>query len=192
MSYPVKELMNFVKILHEIKAGIYGHARARTDANIPLAIQSVAENQLNHKRNKTVLMNMYKAISDDLGAYCCQGLRKGLINKELQYEYIIKNVIKSMKTDLSENGFTNKEMDTFIKKDSFVFRHKVLFGWRGMDWIKKRGLESLPENKATNDLMDLDYIVIATYDKGVLSKEKWVKSAYEEMQDIINLHINGG
>ncbi|WKZ16295.1 MAG: hypothetical protein QY317_03110 [Candidatus Jettenia caeni] len=137
-------------------------------------------------------MNMYKAISDDLGIHCCKGLRKGLINKELQYKYIIRNVIKSMKTNLSENGFTNKEIKTFIRKDSFLFRHKTILAWRSMDWLKERGLESLPEYKATNDLMDLDYIVIATYGKGILSNEEWVKLAYEEMQAIINLHINGG
>lgn len=136
-------------------------------------------------------MNMYKAISDDLGTHCCKGLRKDLINKELQYTYIIKNVIKSMKTELSGNGFTNKEMEVFVKKASFMFRNKALLGWRVMHWIKKCGLESLPDYKATNDLMDLDYVVIATYGKGILSKEKWVKPAYEEMQDIINLHIKG-
>lgn len=187
----------FRKILHEIRAGIYGTARAKADTDIPVAIQSVAENQLNHKKNKTVLMNMYKAISDDLGLDCCKGLRKGLINKKLQYEYIIKQVVKSMKTTLSDNGFTNKEMDAFIKKDSFLYRQKALFGWRCINWVAECGLENLLEKKATNELMDLDYIIIATYGQGILSKEKSFNKKpamkwYEEMQDIINLHINGG
>lgn len=39
----------FRKILHEIKTGIYGTARAKADVIIPLAIQSLAEKQLNIK-----------------------------------------------------------------------------------------------------------------------------------------------
>lgn len=72
-------------------------------------------------------------------------------------------------------------------KNSYVFRNLVsAFLW-SLRWIKDGGIDSLPEEKIRNDIVDMSYITYATYFDGLLSLDKKLNAIYTDTLNYLRL-----
>jgi len=54
-----------------------------------------------------------------------------------------------------------------------------------MQWFETHGADSLSKEAVTNQFIDNDYVVSATYFDGILSEEKRVNALYAKMKDML-------
>lgn len=171
----------FHSLLNEIAQGGASEELCGIKDRLPSAIAKVLPYQLNHRQNKKSLL----ALKDDaLRLFDMRSLKK-LPLKIAVDETISK--IKRMAANsiapiLAEHGFRKAQALDFINRSPLIFRLNVGMLLMGMKWAYHGGLESLPERKCTNELMDLRYAVLATYCQDVLTKEN---SVLEMRRDVV-------
>lgn len=75
---------------------------------------------------------------------------------------------------LVEYGATEQEAEEFVAGDSFVLRKTISIILLALSWVKRGGIDSLPEEKATNEFMDIDYALFGSYCDEVLTRDAGV------------------
>lgn len=53
--------------------------------------------------------------------------------------------------------------------------------WHCIDWLRKGGFQNLDPKSATNDLLDEEYVLIATFFDGIFSGDERVLSSYSDL-----------
>ena len=91
-----------------------------------------------------------------------------------------------LKEILKENNFTSSNVEVFLKKKPMILRYYYLKIWSCLDWLGKGGFESLLPKDVTNEILDHEYILLATFFNGILSKENRVNKAYKDISDILH------
>ena len=55
------------------------------------------------------------------------------------------------------------------------------------DWAKNGGLESYPAEKATNDILDQEYVAIASFFDKIKSRETRVNDADADLRQLLKM-----
>ncbi len=137
--------------------------------------------QLNHSSNLKKLQNGCKGLRNLLNADVLKRMRNGTYTYDDLKESIAKPVLTLTASFLQGKGFCKEEIESFLMQDSFILRYQVAFTMLCLHWVSEGGVETLPAEKATNEFMDMDYVLIASYGGSILSKEGKV---HRQLKDI--------
>ena len=153
--------------------------------HITQAQMDLAHRQLNHSRNLNMLRNAYEAMKKYLGEEKIRAMKNNEFGDEKLSQIILSSALLAITDPLRENGFNEDEIEQFSRFDSFMLRQIIAFFLLCHHWIIMGGIECLNPEKATNDLMDINYILIASYGKGILSCEKKVNDLHMKLQQVL-------
>ena len=70
-----------------------------------------------------------------------------------------------------------------------MLRYFYLNMWALLDWEEQGRLEGLSPKKVTNDYLDREYVLAATYFDGLLTKEDRMNVAYRAMQQLLQRRV---
>ena len=143
--------------------------------------------QLNHSQNLCKLQKGCKELKNILDEESLKRARNNKLTHDELREIIAKPVVVLTASFLKENGFSKNEIYSFLLNNPFTFRFQVAFTMLCLRWISSGGVESLKADKSTNEFMDMEYVLIASYGNSILSREPEVHKQLEDLHTICSI-----
>jgi hypothetical protein len=138
---------------------------------IATAQASLATQQQDHATNLALLQNGAQTWRGVLRAPVLADLRAGRMPDETRVLLAIEIASGAARILLIEHGATEDQADHFLDGDSFLLRSQISFTLLSIAWVEQGGFENLRADRATNELMDIDYALFGSYCDGVLTRE---------------------
>ena len=175
----------FSELLSVLSAGTPSQTLARIVQQIASIQASLAASELNHEQNKQsaeALINATKSIVTDEQT---KSLRNGSMNRDERLNFIFRKAPFVLEDFFRQANFSTGRARGFLKTKPLILRHTYLKMWASLDWIAKGGFDGLLPERATNEAMDHDYVLLATFFDGILSKESKVNEAYQDLCQLL-------
>lgn len=182
-----REATRYVReILASVESGTEGEGIARIRSNPDNHLQELQRDYLDHGANKlhaSKLVDATKLLAPSAFAKRVRGSRA---SREERLEFLAKQAPSILVGVLMDNGFSRERAISFARKKPMLLRYFYLKMWASIDWLEMGRLEGLGEKKVTNDLLDHEYVLTATFFDGVLSKERKVNDAYHDLMHLLS------
>lgn len=176
---------DFIPVFTELFSALSSERTSQTLALIAQKITSIqanlAHSELNHQQNKQGLEVLIEATKSLVTPEEIKSLRNGSMSREGKLNLISERAPLVLEDFFRQADFATDKARVFLKTKPMTLRFVYLKLWSCLDWIAKGGFEGLLPERATNELMDHDYILISTFFDGILSKETRVNEAYQDM-----------
>ncbi len=153
----------------------------RTDI---LEARSTALSQrLNHSSNKSNLDGGVDVLRTHLSPELQKDIRAERLTKGV-YSFAYQTGFLAFRDAVEAEGFnlSDEELQALYLDNCFTSRYSIIYTLSNMTWFAQGGAESMPSEKVTNDLHDIDYLLISSYFDGIMSKEKRVNKLYDKMK----------
>jgi hypothetical protein len=173
-------------LLCEIKAGVEGPVFARFESGMVQSQTDFIQPRLDHEKNKKSVRALLETIKSSMHPDLVRGLKNHSV-PESEYldgvRGLLPHVLDSLFDDLNMSKEARK---SFVKKMPMIARHTYLKIIMCCDWIVKNGFDCIKAEKITNDLLDHEYVIAATYfDSLLLSKESKAQDSLRKLHYVI-------
>ena len=139
---------------------------------------------LDDEDNKSRALLLVEAIKIDTGAAFARDVRSAKASFEDRLDFVAEQGPSKLLSALtgSKIGFPLEKARIFLRSKSMLLRYFYLNLWNALDWEAMGRLEGLSPKKVTNDYMDREYVLSATYFDGLLSKDRQVSAAFKALK----------
>lgn len=186
----VDDLINplFRELLKEINSGTDGAMFAKIRAGIVDA-QNLANRQLlRHTQNKAMLISLRDAWKGELSDDDIRKLRR---DPTMQVDlWASVTMTRTCVIGLKNGGFSDKAAQILAAEPSVSGCWVSCLSALALDWYVRGGIDTLLPERATNDLVDLDYIVLGVLSCDLLSKENRVIKMYGDISEVMDARWN--
>ena len=117
----------------------------------------------------------------------CFRAKKITNSERLQIIYDI--VIDLLPRILGKSGVSTERARAFMKKKPLVLRYLFIKVWYCIYWIENGGHNTFPDEKVTNEEIDKQYVLSASFFHGILSEEKRVNESYVDLCKLLKKKI---
>ena len=182
-----REATYFVReILQSVQDGADGHGIARIKSNPDNHREALEHNHLQHEQNKAQLAALIDVTKSMVHTEAIKRLRSGRANRDEKLDHIFEIAAALLPQILVDYGFTKEKSRMFLKRKPMLLRYMYLKVWLCIDWVQMCGFDSLPSEKVTNDELDHEYILTATFFDGLFSAEGRVNDAYQDLLRLLS------
>jgi hypothetical protein len=183
-----RELKKFIRsILEDISAGTSTNGIATLTSGMVKVQEEVRSNELNHERNQASLLTRTKIIKDVLGAKALRQLKNGLDNDTDRLKLVYRIAFDLASSHLKNEGVSDNKIKVFLKTKPLLLRYFLLSVRHPVEWAKTNGLDSMSPDKITNDILDQQYVVIASFFDAILSRETRVRDADADLRALLRM-----
>jgi hypothetical protein len=184
-----KKLTNFVRlIMRDVAANNdTGPGVSLVAAEITRVQEEIRNEELDHGRNQASLKTRTKIIESALKPTHLKQLKNGHVTEEVRLALIHSVAHDLIQTFLEEKGYIKNRVRAFLKQKPLILRYYLLSVRHAFEWATKGGIDSFPAEKVTNDILDQDYVVIASFFDGILSKEQRVNDADADLRQLLRM-----
>lgn len=179
----------FIPIFNELLSALSAGTPSKTLAQIAHRISSIqaslAASELNHEQNKLSAEALIKVTKSIVTDEQVKSLRNGSMKRDERLGFIFREAPFVLEDFFHQANFSKGKARRFLKTKPLILRYTYLKMWASLDWIAKGGFEGLPPERATNEAMDHDYVLLATFFEGILSKESKVNEAYQDLCQLL-------
>jgi hypothetical protein len=180
---------NFRSFLRGAILDLAGQGSGRTiellRSKILSAQNEIRDEELNHERNREGLLRRVRIVEDALAGEPIRNLRAGRICREDKLSYVRKIAFDLCLEVLVRHGFSKNKAVMFLKMQPLTLRFFYLSVRHAVEWASKGGIDSMPPDRITNDLLDQDYLLIGSFFNRLLSKEKRVQEADVDLRELL-------
>jgi hypothetical protein len=173
-------------LLREIQSGVDSTTVELFRSAVESIRKELAQEDLNHRSNLKVLKGQVEVTRTSLGDDVIKSLRNGNFAREDMIMLVKANAPNLMNSFFREVGFPQNRIRRFLKQKPLVYRLVLLRFWLSLDWISRGGIDSIKETKATNDFLDQDYVLIASFFDDFLSQDDRANRAYGAIQSMLS------
>ena len=179
----------FREFLGDVKTGT-GPAWDYFCRKVPEAKPQAASQSLDHARNKGIVERMMNGWKEDLSNDKLKRVHNH--DREAVAELLAGDrTIGMIRSGLESNGYS-KERAAYLASVPSVSAHLTLcFAATALRWLEYGGLASMPNERVTNDLNDVDYVLIATFCAGVVSNEAEVNELFNDVTAALDRRWGG-
>ena len=176
----------FRELLNEVAADVEGE-KTKVIADRILAIQQqVAIDELDHVSNKLRLEKIMSTLEPPvLSKGTIKRLRSGKITEHERREIISTAAPFVLEIFFQQADFLENKKKSFLKQKPAILRYTYSRLWLCLSWIARGGFEAAKGTTITNDVIDQEYVITATFFDGILSKEKRVSEAFVDLSGIL-------
>lgn len=175
----VRRAMNDLKAGSDSPAGL-GLIAAHIEEIQP----DIEKHELNHVKNQEKFMKRDDLLKTVLGPTASKELRQTPPD-EHRLGAIYSIAFECATVFLRKKGFSDVRIKGFLKTKPLVLRYFISCFWHNMEWVSKGGIDSRPAARITNDLIDQDYVITASFFGELLTKDTPVARAYSEMKQLL-------
>lgn len=175
----------FLRFLNEIRNGS-SPTLSLLRRTVPDAVASQKSQLLDHKQNKATVLNLVRTWQEELSSEEIKILRSK--DKDASaYNHTFRGLlagpvmVKTCATALSGAGYPELTANLLSITQSVSSHLFLCMAGLALKWLGQGGLDSMPEEKVTNEVVDLEYIIFASLSKGIVSKERDVNEMYNHI-----------
>jgi hypothetical protein len=184
MYFP--EATNFVRdLLMGVQTGRESEALMRIRENPDGHLQNLAAQHLNHLANKESVSELVSATSQLITDDTKKRLRAKTLSDSERIDLLFELGQGLLPQVLGSRGVPHAPAVSFARRRPMTIRYIYLKAWRCVRWIADGGLENRDPDKVTNDELDDQYILAATFFSGLLSWERTVNEAYRDLKRVL-------
>ncbi len=185
---PIDPLLT--KRLRQLLVEVDGHNTGRVskfplnDARILKLIGLTRAQRLNHAQHQSILRGVVKVLCEQTPHDLRAELRKGHLTNEI-YGFLYQTGFLALRNALASQRISEEKIKKLYFEYSLLARTAIvftLFGWR---WFQTGGAENMLMKRVTNEVIDIDYVVNASYFDGILSNEKRVNHLYGQTKTFL-------
>lgn len=179
----------FRDFLRETILNLQGHGGGRAlellRSRMVSAQSEIGDAELNHERNQEGLRRRIRIVEEALAGEPLRDLRAGRIGRKDKLAYIKKIAFDLCLTFLINHGYTKNKASAFLRSRPLILRFFYLSIRHAVEWAASGGIDSLPAHRATNDLLDQDYVLIGSFFDGLLTRETRVREADADIRELL-------
>jgi hypothetical protein len=180
--------VGFRSLVAEIASGIDGPGMTFARANVATAQNNLAQQQQNHAENLKGLKAAYEDVKNSLKITPYKNIPDP-DQKEMVRLHRIKTLAQASVRKLAELEGKSADIGNALANGrGILLRYQIGFYCLGFKWAVNGTLSPDPA-KATNELMDLDHALIATYFDDILTREASVREMRQDILQILNTTI---
>ncbi len=127
--------------------------------------------------HKTTLVGAVGVLRKQLPEALRADARNGRMTDAL-YEFIYLSSFVAYRDAMATKGLSEEQAKELFFAYALGARLVMMYQLSIFGWFESHGAESLKDAAATNDFLDVDYVTLATYYDGILSKESRVNELY--------------
>ena len=169
------------QLLTEIAAAAAGAPFPFDRAIVQARLATAMSQRRNHVFNKRALVKGVYAIKSLVSEDIRNDVKAGKMTKKV-HEFISETGFHTLKKIAASFPLTDQKIDRLYSEFSLSARYIMVYLLSQLGWFETGGSESMHDHDATNDLHDVDYIVLGSYFDGVLSREKRVNRICKNFQ----------
>jgi hypothetical protein len=178
-----REATHFVRdLLNWVGSGNEGYAVALIRKDPECHRVSLAADYLDHRRNKMRLKELIEDMQRILPGELQKRMRSANISEDERVQYIHDVALLMLPQVLGTSGISIGKARAFMRHKPLVLRYMFLKIWHCTFWIEKGGFDTFPEAKITNDEIDQQYVLAATFFDGLESLETKVNQSYQDLK----------
>jgi hypothetical protein len=172
-------------LLHGFQSGQSSAAFERIKQNPDRHLDVLIQQHLNHEENKERLSGLIESTATMLPDEAKKRLRSKKVSDEERLQ-ILHEIGKMLLPDvLATRGIDRSSAVAFMKKRPMVLRYLFLKAWRVLRWLGDGGFDDRSPQAITNDELDDQYILAASFYDGLLSEERAANEAYRDIRRLI-------
>jgi hypothetical protein len=156
-------------------------------ARISTVKDDLSRDELHHEKNLNRLQETTLAVKRLLSPEGLKLLKSPACTdvERLSVVYFVASVIAQ--EHLVKEGYSTSRIKKFLKGNPLFFRYHLALVRHSMEWAIKGGIENLTPEKATNDVIDQEYVVAGSFFDGLLSHEHRVAKADKELRFMLSI-----
>jgi hypothetical protein len=179
----------FRALLAELASGTDGPGMAFARANVAAAQADLSRGQQNHAANLQGLRLAYNDVRQSMRIPAYRAIADAA-QKELVRLHRIKTLAQSALKRLVElEGKPAEVGNALADGRGILLRYNIGLYCLGFKWAVNHGLDSFPAERATNELMDLDHALLATYFDDILTRETSVRELRCDILQVLDSNI---
>ena len=140
-------------------------------------LSGLKRDYLNHETNKTRAVELVDATKREMSIEFAKRIRGARATQEELLAFIREKAPSILVGVLVDKGFSRERAVNVARKKSMLLRYFYAKLWACLVWEKQGRLDGLGAEKVSNDLLDSEYVLAATFVDGVLSMDTKVNEA---------------
>jgi hypothetical protein len=146
------------------------------------------QQRLDHAFHKKMLDGGIAVLREKLSPELQKEIRSGTLSKDV-YNFAFQTSFIAFRDAIADYKLPEEEVEQLFRKYCLTARQTIVYTLASMRWFEVGGPEAMSAEKVTNDLHDIDYVVLASYFDGIFSKEARVNTLYTRMKDFFAANI---
>lgn len=188
MMFP--EASKFIRdLLCGFQSGLPSQALERIRENPDGHLDKLIHQHLNHEENKERWTDLIEVTGTMLSPEATKRLRAKTMDAEERLRIIHDIGVALLPDILATRNIDRAVSVAFMKKRPMTLRYLYLKTWRCLRWLGDGGFDSRTPEAVTNEQLDDQYILAATFFNGLLSEERSVNEAYRDLRLLITIKV---
>jgi hypothetical protein len=171
--------------LPDIAAGV-PDVMKMLQASVPAAKEIADAQQLDTASNKRILLNAVEMWKSELKGDELKQLRKG-DEPLMQHLLSERRMMRTIADSLEAAGYDRQQARHLAAVPSVSAHNWLCLAANSLQWLAQGGLHSLTDDKFTNDLCDMDYLLAASFCEELISKEKKMTLLHNRIRHVVDL-----
>lgn len=184
------EATQFVRnILSWVKTGANNSSIQRMRDDPDRHLPDLAVDHLDHEKNKRQLEELIQATKQFIPEELQRRMRGSSLSEMSRLD-IVHDIAKGLAPWVLVNkGLDVHKSRAFIKQRPLFYRYIIVRVWYCTEWISKGGFESFSEEQVTNEILDHQYVLTASFFHDLLSLDAKANRAYQALRSILSREI---
>lgn len=165
-------------VLHSVSTGVSNSDYKKVIHDSGDHLSGLKRDYLDHDANKARVLELVDGTKQGMTAEFASRVRGAKATFDEKISFVETKAISLLGGILAEEGMSQQKAMNFIRRRPMLLRYFYLKLWACLTWEEQGRIEGLGVKKVSNDLIDHEYVLAATFFNGVLSNESQVNEAY--------------
>jgi hypothetical protein len=184
---------NYTKTVRAFLHAIADYLRKGRVGEFPIAqaklrneIDTAIKQRSDHSHNKKAIVNPLQVLRTNVTPELQKKIRKGELSDDV-YKFVYQAGFISFQYAIKNSSISNNIAEQMYLNYCFLSRYIIVYILSSLRWFELGGAEGLAPEKATNDMLDIDYLVMSSYFDGIFSRETENNVRYQKMFDFFKM-----
>lgn len=146
---------------------------------------SLKGDYLDHSSNKQRSLELVEATKLIMTADFARDIRARRATREEKIAFVREKAPSLLTQVLLDHGFSREKVRVLLRTQPMLLRYFYIQFWTCLNWEEHGRLECLAAKKVSNDLLDREYVLTASFFDGVLSEDERVNDAYKAITKLL-------
>lgn len=181
-----RDATNFLRrILAAIATGFPNSEYDQVISDPENHMSGMRRDYLDHDANKSRSLELVDETKRSMTAEFAKRLRGSRATTREKIDFIYEKAPSLLAGVLEDNGFSRQKAIQLFRQKPMLLRYFFVKLWACLSWEEQGRIQGLGPAKVSNDLIDHEYVLAATFFNGVLSDEPAVNEAYAVVQELL-------
>ena len=173
------------RVLSSVASGVRNAEFADVIADPKGHVYGMRQDYLNHDANKRRAVELVEVTKRSMTAEFARRLRGSRATTDEKISFIAEKAPSLLVGVLEDNGFGRGKAIQFVRRKPMLLRYFFVKMWACLCWEDQGRIDGLGAAKVSNDLIDHEYVLAATFFDGLMSGEPAVNEAYKAVTTLL-------